>query len=254
MPARRPGAWLLSTGLAWLALCPGRMVALAFGDLADNCTPRDDDHDDGTDYGPIDTAAYWDRTYRVQGAHGRSSYEWYGFSYKDLEGPLRAVLPKQAEKVLVVGSGDSNLSAALVDRGWDVTSIDFSEEVSRRMRERNPGLRFITMDARNMSFDSGHFSAIVDKGLSDCITTSEDLRRYAQELHRVLRVPGGALAVVSQRQLLEGYELFDHGWFCEPQQELLGDVFFENDEFHPPRPSPEVLAQIPYYLTVCRTA
>merc|ERR1712062_317947 len=154
------------------------------------------------EHGSADSPSFWERTYRVQGAHGRTSYEWYGLGFKEIQSVLDEVFPSAGSgDILVVGSGDSDISAELDRVGWNVTSIDFSETVTVHMQRRYPLLRFLTMDARNMSFEDGRFAGILDKGLSDCLPTAEDRQRYFKELHRVLREGVGHLIVISQRLL-----------------------------------------------------
>lgn len=203
------------------------------------------------DDGSADNPVFWDRTYRRQSQNGRDSYEWYGLGFQQLRVPLEGVLPRDAG-VLVVGSGDSTLSADLAAEGWRVTSLDFSAEVTSYMRRMHPGLDFVTQDARNMSFEDGRFGAIVDKGLSDCIGSASKRRSYFAELRRVLRTPGGALAVVAQRPL-EARRDLGPGWRCEPRRELYGPLFVEDSPDEPPKPQPGTEGQIPYYLLVCQS-
>lgn len=207
--------------------------------------------DGAWEHGSVDSASFWDRTYRVQGAHGRSSYEWYGLGFKEIQPMLDQVFPSaDSGDILVVGSGDSDISAEMDRVGWNVTSIDFSATVTEHMRRRYPLLRFLTMDARNMSFEDGHFVGILDKGLSDCLETEADRRQYFKELNRVLRKGSGHLMVISQR-LLGVPDDLGHGWSCKPVQELLGPLFFEASQFQPPMPEPGTEGKIPYYLLDC---
>jgi len=203
------------------------------------------------DDGGADNPVFWDSIYRRQSLHGRHSYEWYGLGFGELRESLEGLLPKDTG-VLVVGSGDSNLSADLATAGWQVTSLDFSAEVTRQMRQRHPGLDFVTQDARNMAFKDGHFGGAVDKGLSDCIGTPAKRRGYFAELRRVLRTPGGALAVVSQRPLTVRRDL-GRGWRCEPRRELFGPLFLEDSPNDPPKPQPGTEGQIPYYFLACQS-
>lgn len=204
-------------------------------------------YDDGAD-----SSSYWDHTYSLHGTHGRASYEWYGLGYHELKDAFAKHLPVPAGELLVAGAGDSQLSSDLAHAGHSITSIDFSEEIVGRMQAAYPKLRFMTMDARNMSFAAGTFWAVIDKGLSDCFGSAEQLRKYYQEVHRVLRKPGGVLFVISMKLIgLEG-EL-DLDWDCEPRTPLLGPLFVDTSEFSPAVPQPGTEGTIPYYLTVCRS-
>ncbi|CAE7718876.1 unnamed protein product [Symbiodinium sp. CCMP2456] len=220
------------------------------------------------EYPAADQPDYWNQVYKVQSLHGRSLYEWYGLGYQQLRGSLMELLEPPAysttARLLVLGSGDSALSAELASdkvfekRNVEVISIDFSAEVTERMRRRFPDLAFLTMDARNMSdFDDGSFVAAIDKGLSDCLGTVASRRQYFQEVRRVL-VPTGRLLVVSQRRLWAGQvtrlqvendepdtfrerhseaDDLGPGWACK-EQEMYGPLFMESDEKQPPFPQP----------------
>ncbi|CAE7888434.1 eef1aknmt [Symbiodinium necroappetens] len=230
-----------------------------------------------------DQPDYWNQVYKVQSLHGRSLYEWYGLGYQQLHSSLMELLePLPAHsttaRLLVLGSGDSALSAELasdqVFENVEVISIDFSAEVTERMRRRFPDLTFLTMDARNMSdFDDGSFVAAIDKGLSDCLGTVASRRQYFQEVRRVL-VQAGRLLVVSQRRLWAGQDLLSDddedepdtfrelhseahdlgpGWSCK-EQEMYGPLFMESDEKQPPFPQPGTEGTIPYFLLACRVS
>lgn len=194
-----------------------------------------------------DDPIFWDRTYRVHGEHGRQSYEWYGLGFGKLQEHLSELLPPKGGRVLVVGAGDSELSSALAALHYEVTSIDFSEEVTKRMRAHHPQLEFLTMDARDMSFPDQHFQAVIDKGLSDCLGSGKDLRAYFQEVGRVL---DGMLIVISMRKLSP--KLFKRGWRCLPRRELMGPQFEEVSEFKPAQRIKGSDGTIPYYLASCR--
>ncbi|CAE7773210.1 eef1aknmt [Symbiodinium pilosum] len=245
------------------------------------CRPMSLRHDLSVHW--ADKPEYWNRVYNVQGQHGRSLFEWYGLGYQQLRSSVLELLaatpsaPSES-RLLVLGSGDSALSAelasdeALQKKSWQVTSIDFSAEVTERMRQRFPGLTFLTMDARNMSdFDDGHFAAAVDKGLSDCLGTVTARQEYFQEVRRVLR-SGGQLLVVSQRRLwagqdsvsdgleaedaadlrephLEAHDL-GPGWSCK-EKEMYGPLFMESDPKQPPFPQPGTEGTIPYFVLTC---
>ncbi|CAK9027652.1 unnamed protein product [Durusdinium trenchii] len=169
-------------------------------------------------------------------------------------------------RLLVVGSGDSALSAQLASEKalkpeWEVISIDFSSEVTDRMKIRFPELAFLTMDARALSFEDASFGAIVDKGLSDCIGSVTERRKYFQELRRVA-VDGGRLLVLSQRHLQTEQDILDQtdedgsdlgpSWLCK-REEVYGALFVENDPTRPPFPQPGTDNTIPYFLLVCTT-
>lgn len=77
-----------------------------------------------------------------------SSYR-YG-EYNQLSGILHKYM-KPAEKVLVIGCGNSRLSADLYDIGYhSITNIDISDTVITQMinqnRKKRPNMQFLKMD------------------------------------------------------------------------------------------------------------
>ncbi len=119
---------------------------------------------------------YWDGFFRRR---GRRAFEWYG-EYGELCGVLHKYC-KPTEKVLIVGCGNSTLSADLHDVGYRSTvSIDLSEVVVRQMRAQHardrPELRFELVDVTSMGehFHDGQFSCAIDKGTLDAIFTGNE--------------------------------------------------------------------------------
>ena len=133
--------------------------------------------------------AYWDTFFRRR---GRRAFEWYG-EYSELCGVLHKY-SRPGERMLVVGCGNSTLSADLHDVGYGhVVSIDVSEVVVRQMREQHardrPGLRFEVMDAGKMEpFEDASFACVVDKGTLDAIFTDGEDQEVVDGVNRVLGV------------------------------------------------------------------
>eukprot|EP00929_Paragymnodinium_shiwhaense_P045439 TRINITY_DN23216_c0_g1_i5.p1 TRINITY_DN23216_c0_g1~~TRINITY_DN23216_c0_g1_i5.p1 ORF type:complete len:171 (-),score=15.44 TRINITY_DN23216_c0_g1_i5:169-681(-) len=158
-------------------------------------------------------------------------------------------IPRDGE-LLIAGAGDSDLSAEMSAAGWTATSIDFSHVIIEKMRERHPHLSFLRMDARAMDFQSGRFAAVLDKGLLDCLGDVIEIRRYFDEVHRVVRKPGGVVMVISMKPVEETH--LSGRWICEPRKELMGPLFADVSEFQPAEPQRGTEGTIPYYLSTCR--
>ena len=155
---------------------------------------------------------------------GERAFEWYG-SFPEFRSNLeRAWRDRQARsacRTLVIGCGNSELSQQLYAAGWTAqTSIDFDAGVIAEMQKkyspvRFPGLRFVEMDARALTFDASSFDLVVDKGTLDAMCTGdgeevlESVGRMLSEVSRVL-APGGLYAVISlaQRHVLR--EILGH--------------------------------------------
>jgi SAM-dependent methyltransferase len=69
------------------------------------------------------------------------SYEWFK-GYEELK-PILSFYIKKEHKILIVGSGNSELSAKLYDdyNGLEVVNIDYSEVVIEKMIAKNQQLR-----------------------------------------------------------------------------------------------------------------
>mmetsp|Transcript_16158 Transcript_16158/g.63009 ORF Transcript_16158/g.63009 Transcript_16158/m.63009 type:complete len:270 (+) Transcript_16158:70-879(+) len=105
-------------------------------------------------------------------------------------------------RILVLGCGNSGLSAALHDTGAkEVVSMDFSDVVLERMRERyhhRPDMQWVQCDALDMNcFEEGSFDAVIDKCTLDAISCGgvEAVGKATREVHRVLAPARGVPAL-----------------------------------------------------------
>ncbi|CAM9115103.1 unnamed protein product, partial [Hapterophycus canaliculatus] len=176
---------------------------------------------------------YWDSRFAEE-----ESYDWLA-SYADMAQHLHEAIPKDS-RVLVVGCGNSNLSADMYDDGYrDLLSTDFSSVVIDKMRakhrEARPGLRWEKMDMLALEAEDASFDAVVDKAAMDALmvdkgdpwnpqpSTIEQSHRMCAEVSRVL-VPGGVFVQLSfeqvhfRRKLLLG-EHDQRYYRCDPASE-----------------------------------
>lgn len=117
---------------------------------------------------------YWDGFFQKRG--GRA-FEWYG-EYTELCGILHKYI-KIKDDILVVGCGNSTLSADLYNVGYQsMVSIDLSDVAIRQMNQIHgqdrPGLTFVKMDVTDMTFEENRFSCVLDKGTLDAMMTNND--------------------------------------------------------------------------------
>ncbi|XP_059608675.1 eEF1A lysine and N-terminal methyltransferase homolog [Phlebotomus argentipes] len=153
---------------------------------------------------------YWNRFFKQR---GKSNFEWYG-EYLELAELLHKYV-KPADEVLVVGCGNSSLSANLFDVGIrKMSSIDISPVVIKQMKQmhagQRPELEFLQMDATSMSFEDGKFSVVLDKGTLDALMTDDSeetmeiVRKYWSEVIRTLRLGGRFICIsLLQQHILE---------------------------------------------------
>uniref|UniRef100_A0A8C6WDS1 EEF1AKMT4-ECE2 readthrough transcript protein n=1 Tax=Nannospalax galili TaxID=1026970 RepID=A0A8C6WDS1_NANGA len=116
---------------------------------------------------------YWDQRYKDAAVSG--PYEWFG-DFASFRALLEPEL-RPEDRILVLGCGNSALSYELFLRGFpNVTSVDYSSVVVNAMQVCHahvPSLRWETMDARALSFPSGSFDVVLEKGTLDALLAGE---------------------------------------------------------------------------------
>ncbi|CBJ29213.1 conserved unknown protein [Ectocarpus siliculosus] len=153
---------------------------------------------------------YWDSRFSEE-----ESYDWLA-SYADIAEYLHEAVPRDA-RILIVGCGNSGLSADMYDDGYrDMLSTDFSAVVIDKMRAKHlaarPGLRWEKMDMLALAAEDASFDAVVDKAAMDALmvdkgdpwnpdpATIEQSHRMCAEVSRVL-VSGGVFVQLSFEQV-----------------------------------------------------
>jgi ubiquinone/menaquinone biosynthesis C-methylase UbiE len=104
---------------------------------------------------------------------------------------LTRLLGNANGSLLDIGCGTGSYSAALAERGWDVTGVDVSADMLRRAKAR--GVRTVQADASSLPFEDSSFDAAVSIFTS---TDVDDLEAVVREVVRVLR-PGAPLVHLS---------------------------------------------------------
>ena len=94
------------------------------------------------------------------------------------------------DRVLDLGCGNGKTSAALIERGADVTGIDFSpsavESCKRIFGEKGT---FLEADVRSLPFADGSFDIVVSVHVIEHVPES-DISKASEEIVRVLRTGG----------------------------------------------------------------
>jgi len=128
---------------------------------------------DSRDYG---SPEYWDQFYKSSGGDGVR--EWFhGFEL------LRELFERhlrRTDRILMVGCGNSALSADMFAAGYEnIVNIDASMVVIRQMLRRQPEMDWRHMDECNMAeFRTGSFDAVIDKGTLDAILVRRHHRHH----------------------------------------------------------------------------
>ena len=120
---------------------------------------------------------------------------------------LKNVKNKKEINVLDIGTGPGFFSILLAERGYNVSAVDYTEEMLVKAKD-NAGIfkdeiDFRRMDAQNLDFDNNQFDLIVTRNLTWVL---EDPEKAYKEWFRVLK-PGGKLLN------------FDANWYCHLSDE-----------------------------------
>merc|ERR1711939_152863 len=169
-------------------------------------------------YGETD---YWNERY--QGAE-TENFEWY-CDFPQLEAKITAALPEKNIRCLVVGAGTARFSGQMYDEGYEnITNIDISDvciaQMQKLYREKS-NMQWVMMDVRMMSFDSGSFDFIFDKGTMDSLICGSHSEASALKMnnavHKVL-APGGTYMNVTHGEPADRMKHFtrpDFTWVTE---------------------------------------
>lgn len=165
---------------------------------------------------------YWNEFFQKR---GKTPFEWYG-EFWQLAGTICNYI-KKTDKLLIIGCGNSSLSADLYDSGYtNNVSIDISDVAIRQMKEKysklRPDMQFLQMDACKMEYSDDLFNVVLDKGTVDALTprggngTILKLCAVLGEVARVLKV-GGRFVCISllQKHVLTSvlnWFLADRSW------------------------------------------
>lgn len=164
---------------------------------------------------------YWNTFFKKRGTR---AFEWYG-EYPELCGHLHKYIKPQ-DPVLIVGCGNSKLSADLYDVGYrKLVNVDISAVVIKQMvqqhAQQRPDLQFIRMDVLNMEFEDSKFNVVLDKGTLDALMSddSEESKQRIdtmfKEVERVLKTCGRWVCVsLLQDHVLSAILRFfpERGW------------------------------------------
>lgn len=116
-------------------------------------------------------------------------------------GDIVGAYMKQESKILMLGCGNSDMSEKMYKNGFEqIVNIDISEQLMQNLRQKQeaamPKMQWLYMSASEMTFDTGSFDVIVDKGTLDAVEQNRELVLGAvRESHRTLRSGGVFISV-----------------------------------------------------------
>ncbi|XP_023292079.2 eEF1A lysine and N-terminal methyltransferase homolog [Lucilia cuprina] len=144
---------------------------------------------------------YWNAFFKKR---GEKAFEWYG-EYLELCEQIHKYV-KSNDKILMLGCGNSKLSMDMYDSGYkNIVNIDISAVAIKKMQEINSrtrsDMKFLQMDATQMSFENEQFSVAFDKGTLDALFVDDTpevrdtVEKYFKEVSRVLRTGGRYICI-----------------------------------------------------------
>jgi EEF1A lysine methyltransferase 4 len=144
--------------------------------VIDCVTTKDDVKVVETSKPAVNNAVFKEQGYWEDRFTEETEYDWL-LSYEQLRTHLIPLL-NVSDRILIVGCGNSRLSAGLYDAGFlNIVNIDFSATVIERMKkthlEERPQMQWITMDMTDMSFETAAFDVVIDKASMDALMVDE---------------------------------------------------------------------------------
>lgn len=129
-------------------------------------------------------------------------------------------------RILDVGCGAGRDAVFFASKGYDITSIDLSDEMLNIAKKRTNKVKFLKMDMRKLEFPDSLFNGI------HCWAAFQHLKRdeaesTLNEFNRVLK-PHGILLIAIHEGEAEGFS--DHTYslpryFCYYTEKILKDLF-----------------------------
>jgi len=144
---------------------------------------------------------YWDERYKGND----TTFDWY-VSFEPLKELLLPFLNPNS-RILVIGCGNSRLSAQLYEAGFqNIVNIDISEVVINQMKARfkeMPKMQWLRMDVTKLELPDASFDLVVDKGTMDSIlcgaNSFHNVHQMNKNISRVMK-RGAHFVVVSYGQ------------------------------------------------------
>ncbi|MFG1905193.1 class I SAM-dependent methyltransferase [Kribbella sp. NPDC048928] len=106
-------------------------------------------------------------------------------------------------KVLAIGPGTGQATAAMVERGWSVTAVELGPGLAEVLRRKLPTVEVVVADFDTWQLPVASYDLVISATAFHWLDPATRVQRCADLLR-----PGGALAVVSTQHVAGGSEQF----------------------------------------------
>ncbi|KAL3138414.1 hypothetical protein ABBQ32_006209 [Trebouxia sp. C0010 RCD-2024] len=122
------------------------------------------------DFEEFRSVKFWDGFFEKR---KQRAFEWYG-EWRQLQPLVWGACARPNKQILMLGCGNSDLSAQMYDAGCrSITNIDFSKVCIKEMLMKNlrqrPQMKWLVMDMTQLKFKDGSFHIAFDKGALDAL-------------------------------------------------------------------------------------
>ncbi len=105
---------------------------------------------------------------------------------------IESLFPNKPRKILELGCGTGNYTKILLEKGYDVLSLDLSEGMLEIARKKVANGNFVQGDIRDFKLDGKYDACLVLFSVLGYITENNDLEKVFQNIKEHLN-PGGFL-------------------------------------------------------------
>ena len=124
-----------------------------------NKNESQEDHFDSLNPQGYAKKEYWNERFN----NTDSNFDWYA-DWEQLSKYFISILTPNS-KILMVGCGNSKMSNQMYSSNYkNITNIDISDIVIKKMKEQYPQMEWLEMDATKMTFEDNLFDCVIDKG------------------------------------------------------------------------------------------
>lgn len=106
-------------------------------------------------------------------------------------------------RVLEIGPGTGQATAALVERSWDITALELSPELAEVLQRKYPTIEVVVADFDTWELRPGEYDLVISATAFHWLDPATRVARCVELLR-----PGGALAVISTHHVAGGSERF----------------------------------------------